>query len=135
MFAAALAAGALWCHAVNATPTPSRTSGVVTSEALACADGDTIEDLWLVEQVNVTHTTDLLVEPGSASWTVTNTLTNITERLTCSLRANYICEMNGTPEDDSFHIWLQINLNIAVFTFNQSLPCGSETASEYVLRY
>lgn len=107
----------------------------IKKEGPACTDGATIEDLWLVERVNVTHTNDELVKPGSASWTVTNTLTNLTERLTCTLRANYICEMNGTPEDETFHVWLQINLNVAVFTFNQSLPCGRETALEYVLHH
>lgn len=134
MLAAALEVGALWCHAVNATPTrfqSTQTSVAAEDGAPTCSDGATIEGLWLVEKMNVTHTEDLLAEPGSASWTVTNTLTNMAERLTCSLRANYICEINGTPEDDSFHIWLQINLNVASFTFNQTLPCGSETASAY----
>ncbi|KAH6848421.1 hypothetical protein B0I37DRAFT_377579 [Chaetomium sp. MPI-CAGE-AT-0009] len=130
VFSAVLAAGALLCPAVvNANPAVFR-STTRSMVAPACSDGATIEDLWLIKQVNVTHTKDELVQPGSASWTVTNTFTNITERLTCTLRANYICEINGTPEEDSFHIWLQINLNVAAFTFNQSLPCGSETASE-----
>ncbi|KAK4236971.1 hypothetical protein C8A03DRAFT_45131 [Achaetomium macrosporum] len=95
----------------------------------ACSDGATIENLWLVERLNVTYTSDELVRPGNASWTITNTLTNTTERLSCTLRANYICELNGTPGDASFHIWLQINLDIATFTLNQSLPCRGETSS------
>ncbi|KAK3304959.1 uncharacterized protein B0T15DRAFT_256332 [Chaetomium strumarium] len=90
----------------------------------ACSDGTTIENLWLVERLNVTYTSDELVRPGNASWTVTNTLTNTTERISCTLRANYICELNGTPGDASFHIWLQINLDVATFTLNQTLPCG-----------
>ncbi|KAK4031592.1 hypothetical protein C8A01DRAFT_51380 [Parachaetomium inaequale] len=131
LLGSALAALVMLWPAVNATPAPYR--GTVASTAVrettpTCSDGATIENLWLVEQLNVTHTTDELVQPGSASWTLTNTLTNTTERLNCTLRANYICEMNGTPGDDSFHIWLQINLNLATFTLNQSLPCGSEAA-------
>ncbi|KAK3293730.1 uncharacterized protein B0H64DRAFT_219011 [Chaetomium fimeti] len=134
IFGAALATGALLHPAVvNATPTGFRSttrSVLVEDAAPACSNGATIEDLWLVTQVNVTNSNDALVEPGSASWTITNTFTNVTERLTCSLLAGYRCEMDGTPEDDSFHIWLQINLNVASFTFNQTLPCGSEAASE-----
>jgi hypothetical protein len=125
LVSALVAVVSLW-PAVYATPTPYGTvaSTAVRETTPTCSDGAIIEKLWLVDQLNVTHTTDELVQPGSASWSLTNTLTNSTERLNCTLRANYICEMNGTPGDDSFHIWLQINLNLATFTLNQSLPCA-----------
>ncbi|KAK4139913.1 uncharacterized protein C8A04DRAFT_15399 [Dichotomopilus funicola] len=89
-----------------------------------CSDKTPIQGLWEVTHVNVTH--DQPERPGTASWSVLNTLTNTTEDLNCTLRANYICELDGTPEDDSFHIWLQINLNIAAFTLNQTLTCQDQ---------
>ncbi|SPQ27117.1 42ad1a92-c87c-4516-8d7d-6c71e4c7b4be [Thermothielavioides terrestris] len=103
--------------------------------APACSDGATIKNMWLVERLNVTYTGDERVQPGNASWTITNTLTNTTERLRCALRANYLCEFNGTLGNSSLHIWLQINLDVASFTLNQSLPCGSEagTGSAYAV--
>ncbi|GAB1312584.1 hypothetical protein MFIFM68171_02794 [Madurella fahalii] len=94
--------------------------------APACSDGATIENLWLVKDLNVTYTSDELVRPGNASFTITNNLTNETERILCALRANYVCDIHGTPGDESLEIWLQINLDVARITLNQSLACGSE---------
>lgn len=99
--------------------------------APACSDGATIGDLWLVKDLNVTYTSDELVRPGNATFTITNNLTNETERIHCALRANYVCDIRGTPGDDSLTIWLQINLDVARFTLNQSLPCDNEP-SRYV---
>jgi hypothetical protein len=129
---AVAAAGALQylvpVSARSATYRDTRASIASRHSAPACADGTTIENLWLVERLNVTYTSDELVHPGNASWSITNTLTNTTERINCTLRANYICELNGTPGDASFHIWLQINLDTATFTLNQTLPCRNGPA-------
>ncbi|KXX82010.1 hypothetical protein MMYC01_201515 [Madurella mycetomatis] len=96
----------------------------------ACSDGATIENLWLVKDLNVTYTSDELVRPGNATFTITNNLTNETERIHCALRANYVCDIRGTPGDDSLSIWLQINLDVARFTLNQSLACDNEPTSQ-----
>lgn len=80
----------------------------------------------------MTYTADELVRPGNASFTISNKLTNTTERLHCALRANYICEIKSSEGDNSFGIWLQINLDVATFTLNQSLPCGDGPGSKYV---
>jgi hypothetical protein len=77
----------------------------------------------------VAYTDNELVRPGNASWTITNNMTKASKRIDCALRANYICELESTLGDESLHLWLQINLDVATFTINQSLACGSETAS------
>jgi hypothetical protein len=126
MFATALTVGSTLWGEGKATPTLRR------QPFPTCSDGATIEGLWLVDQLNVTYTEDELVQPGNATWRITNTLTNTTERLRCPLRSNYRCEINGSPEDDSLRIWLQINIDLATFSINQSLPCGNEGPPRYV---
>lgn len=126
MFATALTVGSTLWGEGKATPTLRR------QPSPTCSDGATIEGLWLVDQLNVTYTEDELVQPGNATWRITNTLTNTTERLRCPLRSNYRCEINGSPEDDSLRIWLQINIDLATFSINQSLPCGNEGPPRYV---
>jgi hypothetical protein len=98
----------------------------------ACSDGSTIKSLWQITELNVTYTGNELVRPGNASFTITNNLTNTTERVRCTLRANYLCEVSGTLGNDSLHLWLQINLDVATFTLNQSVACSNEGSTQYV---
>src|SRR5687767_6243269 len=96
IFAAALTVGSLLWGEGKATPTLRRDTGsavAVRQPSVACSDGATIEGLWLVDQLNVRYTQDELVQPGNATWRITNTLTNTTERLRCPLRSNYRCEI------------------------------------------
>jgi hypothetical protein len=134
-FATALTVGSLLWGEGKSIPTVRRDSGsgvAIQQLSPACSDGATIEGLWLVDQLNVTYTEDELVKPGNATWRMTNTLTNTTERLRCPLRSNYRCEINGSPEDDSLRIWLQINIDLATLSINQSLSCGNESPPRYV---
>jgi hypothetical protein len=127
-----LALSALLWPDVNGIPATIRTSGppIAPQESVSgCSNGATIEDLWLVDHLNVTYTDNELVRPGNASWTITNNMTNASKRIDCVLRANYICELESTLGNESLHLWLQINLDVATFTINQSVACGSEAAS------
>ncbi|KAK4245101.1 hypothetical protein C7999DRAFT_16677 [Corynascus novoguineensis] len=129
---AALTVGFLLQRSSNATPTLfRRTLSPIPVRQISsvCEHGAIVPDLWLVDGLNVKYTNDEQAQPGNASWTLTNTLTNVTEHINCPLRLNYICDMNGTPKDSGLHIWLQINLNIAALSFNQTLPCGNETTA------
>lgn len=122
----------LWPAVVSARTTsrgPWDLSEPRQSATPDCSDGSTIKNLWLVERLNVTYSRDELVVPGNASFTVTNTLANTTERITCNLRANYRCELKGTPGDASLYIWLQINLDVASLSLNQTVSCASGTTS------
>lgn len=69
----ALAIGILLSSASNATPVVPRGSEALTEIRQSppiCSDGAIIKNLWLVEQLNVTYTSDELVKPGNASWTI-----------------------------------------------------------------
>lgn len=124
----------LFSFALGTTSPTVPTLGSVAprQQILDCSNKTPIQGLWELTHVNVTH--DQPEQPGTASWSVLNTLTNTTEDLNCTLRANYICELDGTPEDDSFHIWLQINLNVAAFTLNQTLACPEDQLVKYVFQ-
>ncbi len=129
---AVIAISGIFGALTNATPTGHQgiKAPVATRQSeTVCSDGATIEKLWLVEHLNVTYTENELVRPGNASWTITNNLAKTTEHLSCALRANYICELNGTPGDAGLHIWVQINLDVAAFSMNQTIPCGSSGGS------
>ncbi|KAK4198086.1 hypothetical protein QBC40DRAFT_230639 [Triangularia verruculosa] len=84
--------------------------------------GDSQPGLWVVENLVVEYTGDEVLQRGNATFTLTNTDTETTETLRCSLRANYICEFYGIPSDANLDIWLQLNLNVASFTLNKTLP-------------
>jgi hypothetical protein len=86
-------------------------------------------NLWSVYGLNVTYTADETIKHGSATFTLMNTYTNHTECLNCSLRFNSICEFHGTPGDKGLQIWLQLNLELAYVTINQSMPCPSTNRS------
>jgi hypothetical protein len=123
----AIAFGILLAQLLRGTPLTHRettTPITLRQPPPTCSGGTTIEDLWVVDQLNVTYTHDETVRPGNAAWRLANTMTSDVEVLRCNLRANYICELNGTPGDSGLHVWLQINLDVARITINQSLPCG-----------
>jgi hypothetical protein len=108
-------------HAAAGAATPLRKS---VRKALPCfPDGNVIENLWLVDALTVAYTNDERVQPSIASWRVTNTISGTVEELSCNLRANYICELSGTASDPTLQVWLQVNLDQAWVTVNQSLPC------------
>lgn len=135
IFGSALIAGMLSQVPVGATPSKYRELFRPTTTLrrdAACVDGETIEKLWLLKDLNVTFGGEGLLDPGNATWTLTNTLTNVTESFDCSLLANYRCDIHGTPKDSSLQIWIQINLNIADVSLNQSLPCGNLSTELYV---
>ncbi len=120
-----LAAVLLW-PAVNdalATSRKIRELSEIRQLPTVCSEGDTIKNLWRVEHLNVTYTTDELVGRSNASFTITSLGT--TQRLVCTLRANYVCEMKETLGYPGLYIWLQINVGVASFSLDQSLSCGT----------
>ena len=117
---------------LQANALPSLLQATPQQSAPACVEGATIENLWRVQQLNVNYTDDERVRRGNATFTITNNLTNITESIRCSLRANYVCEVYGTPAQETLQIWLQINLGVARFTLNQTVDCSSEQGPRYV---
>ncbi|KAL2261100.1 hypothetical protein VTK26DRAFT_4701 [Humicola hyalothermophila] len=106
--------------------TPSGLSVGPRQATADCSEGAVIEDLWLVKNLNVNFTDDERVRQANATFTITSSLTDTTETIHCPLRANYICEVYGTPAQDNLQIWLQINLGIAKFTLNQTVDCSGE---------
>ncbi|KAM7189425.1 hypothetical protein V8F20_010155, partial [Naviculisporaceae sp. PSN 640] len=93
-----------------------------------CADNATVKDLWTVESLRVTYASDLTSGSGRSTFKLTNTRTNFSEELSCALRANYVCEYKGTPADPGLNIWMQLHIETAFVTINQSWPCGDSSA-------
>lgn len=78
---------------------------------------------WSVQDVSVTYSDDDTETPGLASFNITNSVTHQHESLTCQLLYNTLCRIEGTPLDKDLHIYLQVNLWVAVIHFSQTWTC------------
>lgn len=120
---------------VQAAPNPLPPRSVTDTEAAAppdiCSGNATVQDLWSIKGLTVTYVPDLTKGSGTGAFTLTNTRTNYSEALKCNLRANYLCDYQGTPGDPGLSIWLQLNLDIAYITINQSWACGDSEHARY----
>ncbi|KAK3311901.1 hypothetical protein B0H66DRAFT_539017 [Apodospora peruviana] len=110
------------------SPVPSSADTPPATSSDLCSDHATVNNLWAIKGLKVTYTPDETKKQGNATFILTNTRTKITEALSCPLRFNYICEFHGTPGDPGLSIWLQLNLQMAYITINQSWACGDDTA-------
>jgi hypothetical protein len=84
--------------------------------------GDCPVPNWTVEGINVTYSNETYT-PGTASFVLSNSVTNKTESLTCPLTFNSLCQILGTPNDETLQVLLQVNIDAAYMTLNQSWVC------------
>ncbi|KAK0634243.1 hypothetical protein B0T17DRAFT_611287 [Bombardia bombarda] len=77
---------------------------------------------WAVSSVNVTYSSDTYT-PGTTSFKITNSLTHQAESLSCALEFNTLCQVAGTPLDDTLRIVFWINMDYAFVTFNKTWTC------------
>ena len=82
---------------------------------------------WTIKDLSVVFSDDSFV-PGNATFDVTSSLTNQTERLRCEVPFNYLGFVNGTPANGDLNIVLQFNIDTATVTLNQTWACGNQTA-------
>jgi len=81
---------------------------------------------WTVDTIDVTYSNETYT-PGTASFVLSNTLTNSSESLTCPLTFNTLCQILGTPGDETLQVLLQVNIDVAFMTLNQSWTCHDQT--------
>ncbi|KAK3990399.1 hypothetical protein QBC44DRAFT_239031 [Cladorrhinum sp. PSN332] len=117
---------------------PATLAGPVSSRQVdpGCTSEDTIPSLWVIDKLSVDYTDDETVRRGNATFTLTDNQKGTKENLRCELRANYVCDFQGTPGDKDLGIWLQLNLGVATFTLNKTLVGCAEGGSDrnaYVL--
>ena len=98
---------------------------VPTSTYVQLARTDCPIPNWHVDAINVTYSDDTY-SPGSASFVLSNSLTNKTEALTCPLTFNSICQIMGTPNDETLQVVLQVNIDVATMSLNQSWTCHDQ---------
>ncbi|KAH8901794.1 hypothetical protein BR93DRAFT_962850 [Coniochaeta sp. PMI_546] len=91
---------------------------------------------WTVEAINITYSNETYT-PGTASFALSNSITNKTESLTCPLTFNSLCQISGTPNDETLQVLLQVNIDVAYMTLNQSWTCydqlGQKVISTFVI--
>jgi hypothetical protein len=89
---------------------------------------------WHVDAINITYSNDTYI-PGTASFTLSNTVTNKTEALSCPLTFNSLCQILGTPNDETLQVVMQVNIDAAYITLNQSWTCHDQLnqSTTYVL--
>ncbi|KAK0706247.1 hypothetical protein B0T26DRAFT_679957 [Lasiosphaeria miniovina] len=74
---------------------------------------------WTLESLRVTYSDDTYT-PGTAQLNITSSATNRTEAVSCDLQFNSLCQIFGTAADAALQIYLQVNLDAAVISFNES---------------
>jgi len=94
-----------------------------------CINGANIPNLWSVRDLLVIYSANDGQPPSNATFTISNTRTNLTETLHCDLRANYQCSFTGTPKDKTTNVWFQLNLR-AYISFSQTQACDGVTSAE-----
>jgi hypothetical protein len=87
---------------------------------------------WNVTNLKVTYGAEVSTG-GKVSFTFSNLLTKSSEALTCALRANSRCEVVGTPSDKGVHIYLQVSIDTAYWTVNETWSCATNPGTKYVL--
>lgn len=93
-----------------------------TNATALCTPGATLPSLYTFSNLRVVYAAGASSTPSSASFTITNNLTNSTEPLSCTLRIGYQCQFNGTPKNPALQVWLQLNL-AAYFSFLETTKC------------
>lgn len=74
---------------------------------------------WAVDDIHIS-----LQDPASANFTLTQTLMNTTEAISCELEFATLCEIRGTPNHEDVYIHLQIkNENVWVNVTSSPFTC------------
>jgi len=110
-----------------AATAPSRRE-VRSSAADSCIDGAKLPNLWSVQDIQIAYARGDGGPPSNATFTFTDLRANQTDSLQCNLRANYQCQINGTPKNKDITIWLQLNL-LAYVSVSQMERCEGSPAS------
>lgn len=116
---------AVWLIVVRASSTSLGRSTMMTD----CSTPN-----WTVEGISITYSNETYT-PGTASFELSNSITNKTESLTCPLTFNSMCQILGTPNDETLQVLLQVNIDVVYMTLNQSWTCHDQTTqpATYVL--
>jgi hypothetical protein len=77
---------------------------------------------WTIKDVNITSR-DTVGNDGRATFTFVNNLTQASDTVTCSLVANYRCEINGVPSEKSVKINIQSMMETLYVSVEQTQTC------------
>ncbi|KAI1177005.1 hypothetical protein F4777DRAFT_232190 [Nemania sp. FL0916] len=86
---------------------------------------------WTLRNLDI-ETFDYVGSNGTLAVTFTYNLTNQTESITCPLHSNYRCTINGTKNDNSTIIDMQLGINSLYMTVWQVLSCGENGSTTFV---
>ncbi|KAK1757060.1 hypothetical protein QBC47DRAFT_359535 [Echria macrotheca] len=92
--------------------------------------GTTLPHIWSLHDLKVTYppsTNPLGTNTYTASFAITDTRSNTTQTLKCTLRAGYQCTFTSTPRDPNLYVYMQLNL-AAYFSFVETKTCGGGDA-------
>ena len=89
---------------------------------------DCVTPSWSVHSASVTYSSNPFENPGKGSFTLSHLLSNITEKIECSLLFNSTCRVTGTPVDPALQWQFQVNVDFSWFVFNETWTCDSQVA-------
>lgn len=89
----------------------------VAAQSAAC----TAIPSWTIDDVHISFR-----NPTQANFTLTNTLTKITEDISCKLEFSTLCEIRGTPQDKDLYIHLQARNEDVWFNVTSPYTCDGK---------
>lgn len=94
---------------------------------VAKADDCTTFPSWTIKHFR-SNTSDTVGNDGTASFSLTNNLSGVTDDLRCKLEANYRCTIVGTPSDKNLTVTFAIRSASLQFSLDEVLDCPNRTA-------
>ena len=79
---------------------------------------------WTISGLEVHYSDDSPVIPGNTTFSLTSSLSNTTEEITCPVPFNYACRLNGTPKNKDLNLQIQFGPDMALAFLNQTFVCA-----------
>lgn len=92
----------------------------------ARADDCTTFPSWTIKHFR-SNATDAVGSDGTASFSLTNNLSGVTDDLKCKLEANYRCTIAGTPSDKNLTVTFAIRTASLQISLDEVLNCPDRT--------
>lgn len=81
---------------------------------------------WTISNFH-SNTTDSVGSGGSVSFTLVNDLTEVTDKLSCSLQVNYRCIFAGTPSDRNLTVDIAVRSESLTLSLDETVNCPGRT--------
>ncbi len=65
---------------------------------------------------------------AKTTFTLTGGVAGKSDTISCTMRANSHCQIDGIPSDKNCHIYIQTYLDTYLISFNETISCDGQTS-------